>query len=269
MDGITGLTGPQGPPGGDGADGRNAYTVTLLSFVQPSLGSPTVQVKTLYNPAVLVGLSVFIGTSGWYRVDTIDISGNLWLTLIQAVVGVSAGDMITAGKLVVPTGPQGASITGATGPAGPAGPAGPVGGTYSTTNGQTAGTGIDYELTNAFARVVFGTIEPEVTLPVAGKYLLTATITVYESAVAPSSPPDAVSFKLWDSNSASFVPNSLVIRQDLTADQWGVSTISVIYTSSGDNHTVQIYGTTSGSVGDAKVASTGVSTTMINYIRLA
>lgn len=269
MDGITGLTGPQGVPGNDGSDGRNAYTVTLLSFSQPSLASPTVQVKTLYNPAVLVGLSVFIGTSGWYRVDTTDISGNLWLTLIQPVVGVSFGDTITAGKLVVPTGPQGAAITGPTGPTGPAGPIGPTGGTYSTTNGQTAGTGTDYTLTNAFARVVFGTIEPEVTLPVAGKYLITATITVFEQPGAPSSPPDAISFKLWDSNAAAFIPDSLITRQDLTGSQWGVSTIIVIYNSPGNNHTIQIYGVTSGSVGDARVASTGASTTVINYVRLS
>src|SRR6185436_11523721 len=51
-DGIIGLTGPKGDSGTPGTDGRNAYTVTLHSFTQPTSGNPNIQVSTAFNPAV-------------------------------------------------------------------------------------------------------------------------------------------------------------------------------------------------------------------------
>jgi hypothetical protein len=269
MDGITGLTGPQGPPGDDGDDGRNAYTVTLLTFLQPSLAAPLVQVKTLYNPCILENLVVFIQNSGWYHVDALDQSGNLWLTLIQPVVGVNVGDAQLAGKLVVPTGPQGASITGPVGPAGPTGPVGPTGGTYTTTNGQTLGSGSEYALSNVLARVVFGTIEPEVTLPTAGTYLITATISIRQDTGSPATPPDGLQFKLWDANAAAYVPGSTVASQCTLENEITTVTIIVLYTIASPNHTIQLYGKSTGASGDAYVTPAGDSETMLTYVKLA
>ena len=78
-EGIIGLTGPQGDPGVNGDDGRNAFTVTLASFMQPTLGSPNIQISTLFNPAMLESLYVFIEDSGWYQITARDESGAIWL----------------------------------------------------------------------------------------------------------------------------------------------------------------------------------------------
>ena len=116
-DGIVGLTGPAGDPGDDGAAGRNAFTVTLASFTQPTVESPNVQVLTQYNPAIFPGLIVAIQSSGWYLVNEADTSGMLFLTLSDPTPGAPA--VITAGKLVVPAG--GGAVPGPQGPPGPDG----------------------------------------------------------------------------------------------------------------------------------------------------
>lgn len=68
-EGIIGLTGPAGIQGTPGCNGFNAYTVTLLSFQQPTLAFPGVQVLTAFNPGILEGSYVFIATSGLYLVN--------------------------------------------------------------------------------------------------------------------------------------------------------------------------------------------------------
>ncbi len=128
-EGILGLTGPAGATGSAGTNGNNAYTVTVLGFGQPSEGAPSVQVKTLYNPAILAGTYIFIQSSGWYVVNSIDsTSGVLFLTLVRALSGAPA--TITAGKLVVLSGFPGASVTGPAGPTGATGPTGAAGTTF-------------------------------------------------------------------------------------------------------------------------------------------
>lgn len=138
-EGIIGLTGPEGKQGTPGCNGFNAYTVTLLSFEQPTLAFPGVQVLTAFNPGILEGSYVFIATSGLYLVNNADASGLLSLTLQTPVSGASG--TITAGKLVVPSGPPGGPMgpqgntgttgatgaTGSTGAIGPTGSTGPVG----------------------------------------------------------------------------------------------------------------------------------------------
>ena len=129
-EGIIGLTGPQGEKGLPGCNGFNAYAVTLQAFVQPAQGEG-VQVLTGFNPSMLSGSYVFIGTSGLYLINNADASGLLSLTLVVQPVS-PIGSVIAAGKLVVPSGPPGGpigpqGIQGETGPQGPVGPPGPQG----------------------------------------------------------------------------------------------------------------------------------------------
>jgi hypothetical protein len=102
-EGIVGLTGPPGPQGCPGTDGFNAYTVTLESFTQPTADQPNVTVVTQFSPVILTGMNVFIATSGYYLVTGTDASGLVFLTLVKPVSGASG--TITAGKIIVPTGP--------------------------------------------------------------------------------------------------------------------------------------------------------------------
>ena len=123
-DGIVGLQGPQGFPGTPGCAGHNAYTVTLANFTQPSVGG-SVQVQTLFNPAMLLGSYVFINSAGWYVITAAPPTGLLTLQLIVSLVGI--GSTVTSGKLVVPSGAPGQSIPGPQGQQGIQGPPGPIG----------------------------------------------------------------------------------------------------------------------------------------------
>lgn len=173
-EGIVGLTGPQGNDGAPGAAGRNAYTVTLQSFAQPSASEPNIQVLTAYNPAIMVGSYVLIQTSGFYQVTAVDPSGAVFAMLFQALPGAPA--LIDAGKLVVLSGVPGASVTGEQGPQGIPGPAGSNATSFSVDNGEYfAPVGVDHNLPIAYAAVDFTNSSPVVTLPNTGTYRVTAT----------------------------------------------------------------------------------------------
>jgi hypothetical protein len=111
---IVGLTGPAGADGAAGEAGGSAYTLLTAGFAMPTLGSPSVQVATAYNPAIPEGLDVFIAGAGWFNVAAKDETGTLWLTLVNPLLG--ATGWIPAGAIVVPTG---YSITGPIGATGP------------------------------------------------------------------------------------------------------------------------------------------------------
>lgn len=167
LEGIVGLTGPDGAPGAAGAAGRNAYTVTLQAFAQPTPGNPNVQILTAYNAAILPGLYVFIDTSGWYQVSAADTSGVLFLVLHTALPGAPA--VINAGKLVVPSGVPGAN--GFNGTNGTNGTNGINGVDVSTENDfYFATVGTDHVLGIVYAAVDFVNSSPSVTLPSAGTY---------------------------------------------------------------------------------------------------
>jgi len=179
--GIVGLTGPKGDTGGAGTDGRNAYTVTIQGFTQPSESSPNIQVLTAYNPAMVAGLYVFIQTSGYYQITTADTSGALFLTLVQALPG--APSTIIAGKLVIPSGVPGAAIVGPAGPAGPIGPAGNNATNFSTDNGEYfAPIGTDFPLPVVYMAVTFVNSSPVVQLSAAGVYRVTVVADVVGTA---------------------------------------------------------------------------------------
>lgn len=237
-EGIVGATGPQGPSGDDGEDGNNAYTVTLASFTQPTLGAPNIQIVTLYNPAMLESLYVFIESSGWYQITATDDAGTLWLTLVKAVN--SPPGTITAGKLVVPSGFPGVSVVGPTGPQGPAGPEGDPGDSHTETNGMYFATvGTDYELTVTFAAVDFVNSSARVLLPTAGTYLITVSMQIIGlTGVAAT---DIASFQLRDTIPAT-LDGSQFETSDIAEDENRVVSFTVIYTSSVANEEVRLQG---------------------------
>lgn len=175
--GIIGATGPAGEPGAPGADGKNAFTITLASFTQPTLGSPNIQISTLFNPALLEGLYVFIDESGWYQITATDGAGALWLTLVKELSGAPA--TITAGKLVVPSGFPGVSVTGPQGPQGTQGPQGGPGASHTEINGMYfASVGTNYNLQIAYALVDFVNSSAALLLPAVGTYEITVSVDI-------------------------------------------------------------------------------------------
>lgn len=238
-EGIVGLQGETGETGAAGTNGNNAYTVTLASFTQPTLASPSVQVLSQYNPALRENMYIFIDGSGWYIIDGLDGSGTLFLRLVYELPTPASGT-ITAGKIVVPCGYPGASVTGATGPTGPAGPQGATGETPTADNGSyhNAG-GTDYTVTASSAVVNFTTSEAEVTLPVAGKYLVTAQVGIY--GLTDCAVENYCILKLYNATTAGDVTGGSMLIDNLVVDRHGNATISVIVTTSQANETISLY----------------------------
>lgn len=240
-EGIIGLTGPVGPAGAAGTNGFNAYTVTLASFLQPSEAAPTVAVTVLANPAILEGLYVFIGSSGWYVVDFVDPNGVLHLSLAQAVSGAVAGSTITAGKLVVPAGFPGISVTGPAGPQGPTGPQGTAGTAHTTTNGSFFdNTGTNYTLTNTSVVVDFTTQFAQVLLPTAGTYLMSFTADLLGLAGAVAG--DFIELKLRNVTDSDDLDGSTKQTTNLAPNRKLSIAATCLYTTTGANRTVRLFG---------------------------
>lgn len=259
--GIVGLTGPEGAAGAPGEDGNNAYTVTLSSFVQPTPENPNSQVLTAYNPAIFEGLTVFIQTSGYHFVNDTDGNGTLFLTLIEA--SDSAPAVITAGKLVVASGPQGTGTQGPTGPQGATGPQGTPGESFTATNGfYSTDTGTNFSPGVVYSQVDFGTSEAQVTLPVAGKYMLTAVVSLLGKATV--TPGDIVEAKIRDVSISIDVEASEQGESNLVDIQRTAMTLHAFYETDSANHTLGIFAkcTTAGAIDVVAVR------TVLSFVRL-
>lgn len=259
--GIVGLTGPEGTAGDAGSDGNNAYTVTLSSYAQPTTANPNVQVLTAYNPAIFEGLTVFIQSSGYFFVNATDGNGTLFLTLIQTADGAPA--VITAGKLVVSTGPQGTGPQGQQGVQGPAGDPGPPGESFTATNGQfSIDSGTNYAPGVVYAQTDFGVNLAQVLLPTQGKYQLTAIVSLLGKATV--LPGDIVEAKLRDLTISVDVEGSEQGESNLVDIQRTQMVLHIQYETDSDNHTIGLWTkcTTAGAIEVVAVR------TVITFVRL-
>lgn len=271
QEGIIGLTGPEGSTGAAGTNGRNAYTVTLSGFVQPTEANPNLQVFTSYNPAIVEGLYVFIETSGWYVVNTNDTSGALFLTLSEAAPGAPA--FINAGKLVVPSGFPGQSVVGPQGIQGTAGPQGVQGATGAqgasggtTTNNQFyfEDSGTNYELTATYAPVDFTASVATATLTDAGNYLVTVVADIL--GLAGVALTDVAELKLVNDTTATDVPGSEHFRSQIVNGERDQIVINARVTTLSDNEIITLYGQCDPSAGVVSVVS---ARTTITYVRIS
>ncbi len=261
LDGIVGLKGDTGATGAAGADGKNAFTVTLSSFSQPSLDNPNIQVSTSYNPAFMVGEYVFIATSGWYVITTADTSGVLFLTLTRALG--SASGTVIAGKLVVLSGYPGANGVGQKGDTGDTGPTGPTGDSFTSVNGTYYATvGTDFNLPITYTAVTFINSSPALLLPNVGNYLVTATVDLVGLPAIASS--DIASLKLYNVSTAQDVPGAEHKLSNLIDTERKQIVLNAIVTTVGANQTVQLYG--KATTAD-KVAVVALNTTL-TYVRI-
>jgi hypothetical protein len=229
-DGVTGTVGPAGPPGTPGTNGRMAYTAVTNPFQQPTLGNPQIAVHTVFNPVILSGMSVFIESSGWYRVDGATPDGTLFLTLLAPVI--NPPGTILNGKLVLPAGAQGLSTPGAQGAPGQKGLTGDQGAKgeqgdpglpglpaavsgVTNTNGQyhtDSGTLWTNPNDTNWHPVDFTISKPEITLPLVGTYLLQ-----YTSSLKANSGGVSVFVRLFSVDQAIAVPGSTELNASTTA----------------------------------------------------
>lgn len=260
-EGIIGLTGPPGEPGFDGAPGRNAYTVTLAAFVQPTLANPNVTVLTSANPAILEELYVFIATSGWYVVNDTDTSGALFLTLVKPVSNPPA--IVTAGKLVVPSGFPGASVTGPPGPQGTPGPPGNPAEAFTVNNGMFfANSGTDYNTQITYAAVTFVSSTPSVILTAIGKYLMTVVVGV--KGLATVALTDKVTLKLRNTTISGDIDGSEKGITNLVDTEEKQVIINVIVETDAVNQTIALFAKAT----TANKISVVANATTITFVRI-
>lgn len=248
QEGIIGLTGPEGSAGEAGANGRNAYTVTLAGFAQPTLLSPNIQVLTSYNPAILEGTYVFIATSGWYTVNQNDPSGALFLTFVMEAPGAAA--FINAGRLVVPSGFPGQGSQGEQGPPGAQGTQGTQGiqgpqgnpGVTTTANNQSYfdAAGTDFNLPAAFAAVDFTSSSPTLTLTDDGTYFVTVVADIL--GLGGVATTDVAQLKLLNDTTALNVPGGEHHVSGLSSGTRQQVVISFFVTTFSPNEVITLYG---------------------------
>jgi hypothetical protein len=267
-EGIVGLTGPAGADGATGATGSPAYSVTLASFTQPSAGSPNWSVKANPNPAMMVGGTVFIGSSGWHTITAIGSDGTLFLTLVELISGAASGT-ITAGKIVNMTGPKGLQgETGGQGIQGVKGDTGAAGAEYTPNHGLVVGSGADHSITLASTVVTFGGTQPEVTLSAAGTYRVDVIVGVRMAGTAATLPPETMVFKLWNATAGAFVPaadGGEETVQCFEPNEEGQIVMRAFVTTLVANSTLQLYAEIS-VAGKADVISTRTS---MSYMRMS
>ena len=253
-DGIVGLVGPKGDTGSQGADGNNAYTITTSAFNPVSIAGQSVQFTIIPSPVISEGLTIFIPGAGWYLVTQVFQETTVFAQLLEATPVIEV--QVNPGEVVLPTGPRGLSITGPTGPTGPtgsmglsgptgnAGPTGPTGPTgaagVSTTNTNALNVGgtTDYTMTNAYAKVDFGTTDLDATLATPGTYIVFVKL-VIENGAASAHQWD---FKLFNSTTATDVANSETSARFENSSLDSSVMFFAIVTTSVANEVIQVYG---------------------------
>lgn len=256
-DGIIGLTGPVGDTGPQGADGNHAYTVMTTSFTTPSEAAPSVQFNIIPSPVVSQGQTVFIPRIGWFEITSVFQGETVFATLLELVPSPLAA--ANAGTLVLPVGPRGLTITGPqgaqgligltgpqgaignTGATGAVGATGPAGAIATNANQEHLGGTTDYTMTNAYAKVDFGTADLEVTLPTAGTYLVHVIISGFNNSGAARE----WDFKLFNSTTAADVLNSEQPRYVTVSGTVPLQNVlSSIVTTNTDTNLIQVYAQT-------------------------
>jgi hypothetical protein len=280
QNGIIGLTGLPGDTGEQGAAGHNAYTVSTTAFNAPTLANPTVQFNVVPGPLLSVGQTIFVPNIGWLQITNLFNNTTVFATLLELVTPSIA--VAPAGVIVLPTGPRGLPVTGPTGPQGvpgptglqgntgatgsqgPVGPAGADGATATNSNAQYLGSNTDYTMLDAgYAAIVFGANDLEVTLALAGTYLILCHI----SAVCV--PAREWDFILWNATTAAAYADSDA-QYFLPANAGSLVdtlTFANIITTTTANNLIQVRGQTSAAGGGTQDVQ--VTWTKMIYVKLA
>jgi len=208
---IPGLPGADGDDGDAGTNGVSAFTLTLDDFIiPPADGATPVTVEVADTSWMAVGEPLFMPDGLFFLVDAIVDSTHIQVTYPAWEANVNAGNTITAGTIVTPSGWQPAATA------------------LPTTDPVTKyGSGTAHTITGAsFAAVVFGTSgTQEVTLTTAGTWLLQARARV-DFVGATFAAVRTVSFKnRRTNNTAGDVTNSA------TAFKTPLSVAALTYTA--------------------------------------
>lgn len=276
-EGIIGLVGPIGDTGATGAAGHNAYAVATSAFATPTPGAPDSQFTIIPTSVLSIGQTVFIAGAGWVVILDIFQNAEVFTRLIEPIAVQAA--VILPGTLIVPSGPRGVGekgdkgdkgnkgdtgnpgTPGSTGNQGIQGPVGPAGTPVTNTNGIQTGGSTDYTMTNAYAKVDFGTTDLDVTLATAGTYLIFVTLSCLNNSTAAR----GWDFKLFNSTLAADVANSEMSQ--VLEDHTVYATVQLIarVVTSADNQVIQVYAKSSANTVTQQI---GFTLSKLIYVKL-
>ncbi len=196
---IPGIPGENGEAGAAGENGASAFTVTLSDFVVPPADNTTpVTVEVADTSWMATGQPLFIPDGFFFIVAAIVDSTHVQVVYPAWEANISAGNTISSGSSVVPSGWQ---------PAAPTGPSVDAVSKYGT---GTAYTIDQTDITLNAAEVTFGTSgNQRVTLTTAGTWLLQARVRVdYLAATFPSTSRSIIFLLARQNNSPGNVANA-------------------------------------------------------------
>lgn len=102
---VTNIPGPEGEAGADGAPGVNAYTLTTADFTVPNIGdSVTLQVGN--STWATIGQNVFVEGAGTFKITAKPGASSMTVQYLNYGGNTHAGETITAGAQVSPSGTQ-------------------------------------------------------------------------------------------------------------------------------------------------------------------
>ncbi len=185
---IPGVPGADGAPGTDGTNGVSAFTTTTDDFViPPADGTTPVTVEVADTSWMAVGEPLFIPGGLFFLVSAIVDSTHVQVVYPAWEANVNAGNTITTGAIVTPSGWQPAAT--------PLPTTDPI---------AKYGSGTAHTITGAsFAAVIFGTSgAQEITLTTAGTWLIMARARV-DYVAATFAAVRIVSFKLRRTNNTA------------------------------------------------------------------
>lgn len=246
---IVNVPGLEGDPGVDGENGLNAFTLTTNDFLVPAIGDPvTVQVED--SSWMVIGQVVVVDGPAHFTVTSKPSSTSAELTFLGQVGDITAGDTVSAGATVSPSGVAGQmALTSIT--------------VLATGTAATIGTTAGGALLN------FGTIKPTFTVPTAAgeKWLVLARVrysrAAWESASRTlttrlrrtnNTAQDIGNGTGTDSVTACVIPTAASAITDTMAI---ISLPPIIYTASGVDDVIELWASLSAvaSVGGAIVAN--------------
>jgi len=170
-----------------GEAGGNAYSTLTAQITIPTVGN-TVTANVNSTAWMTVGAVVIMPGPVHFSVTTLISSTQVVLTALGYINDISNPSTVANGSVVAPSGTQ------------------PFGSTALT----SYGSGTPYVLTAVDSQMVFGTSSPQITLPTAGTWLITALVQV--SGNAPGTVAGTMNLHLQrTNNTAGNVPNSNAI----------------------------------------------------------
>lgn len=234
--------------GANGADGVNAYTVVAGGgFTVPAI-SGSVSVPVANSSWITVGQDVFVEGAGYFNVSAKADATHFTGTYLDVSPNTNAGAAIVAGAGVSPAGPDlanpltisrgGTSSATATTARAALG----VGGANTT----SYATGTAYSLTATPAALDFGTVDPIITIPAAGVWLILARVRVdYNGATFAAVRTGTLKLRRTNNTAADLTSGSFGFKTDIITTltyTLGEFFKAVVYTTTNSNDAITIFG---------------------------